>query len=132
MLFSTTQLSQRHNLNNNELFKLMHNGKAIERLNTKKILGIHFDENLSWSYHVNNVIQSSYATLRSFRQFKRFVPYKGRKSLAKTLIISKIRYCLVVYSQLPKYQIQRLQKTQNRVASYVLGWYVKEDDWLKR
>ena len=60
-----TQLSQRHNLNNNELFKLMHNGKAIERLNTKKILGIHFDENLSWSYHVNNVIQSSYATLRS-------------------------------------------------------------------
>ena len=50
MLFSTTQLSQRHNLNNNELFKVMHNGEAIERVNTKKILGIHFNENLSWSY----------------------------------------------------------------------------------
>ena len=24
----------------------MHNGEAIERVNTKKILGIHFDENL--------------------------------------------------------------------------------------
>ena len=46
MLFSTTQLSQRHNLNN-KLFKLMNNGKAIERVNTNKILGIHFDENLS-------------------------------------------------------------------------------------
>ena len=56
MLFSTTRLSQRHNLNNNELFKLMHKGKTIERVNTKKILGIHFDENLTWSYHVNNVI----------------------------------------------------------------------------
>ena len=88
----------------------MHNGEATERGNTKKILGIHFNENLSWSYHVNNVIQSSYATLRSLRQFKRFTPYKVRKSLAETLIISKIRYCLVVYSQLTKYQFNDYKK----------------------
>ena len=89
MLFLTTQLSQKHDLNNNELFKVMHQGEAVGRVNTKKILGIHFDENLSWLYH---------ATLRSLRQFKRFTPYKVRKSLAETLIVSKIRYCLVVYS----------------------------------
>ena len=99
MLFSTTQLSQRNNLNKNKLFKVMHNGEAIERVNTKKIFGINFDEILSWSYHVNNVIQSSYATLRSLRQLKCFTPYKVRKSLAETFIISKIRYCLVVHSQ---------------------------------
>ena len=58
-LFSTNQLSQRHNLNNSQLFKVMLNGEAVERVNTKKILGIYFDENLSWSYHVNKVIQSS-------------------------------------------------------------------------
>ena len=29
MLFSTTQLSQRHNLNNNEIFKVIHNSEAI-------------------------------------------------------------------------------------------------------
>ena len=63
--------------------------------------------------------------------FKRFTPYKVGKLLAETLIISKIRYCLIVYSQLPKCQIHRLQKTQNRVASYVLGQYVKEDDLIK-
>ena len=51
-LFSTTQLSHTHNLNNNELFKVMHCGKEIYRAHTKKILGIHFAENLSWSYHV--------------------------------------------------------------------------------
>ena len=37
----------------------MYNSEAVERVNKKKILGIHFDENLFWSYHVNNVIQSS-------------------------------------------------------------------------
>ena len=109
----------------------MHNGETIERVHTKKIFGNHFDENLSLSYHVNCVIQSSYTTLRSLCQFKHFSPYKVGKSLAETLIILKIRYYLVIYSQLLKYQIQRLQKTQNRVASYVLGPSVKEDNLIK-
>ena len=56
-LLLTTQPSQGHNLSNNELFKVMRNGEAVERVNTKKILGIHFYENLSWLYHVNNGIQ---------------------------------------------------------------------------
>ena len=130
MLFSTTQLSQKHNLNNSELFKVMHNGETIERVHTKKIFGNHFDDNLSWSYHVNCVIQSSYTTIRSLCQFKHFSPYKVGKSLAETLIISKIRNYLVIYSQLLKYQVERLQKTQNRVASYVLGPSVKEDNLI--
>ena len=77
ILFSPTQLIQRHNLNNNELFKVMHNGEAIERVKTKKILGIHFDENLSWSYHVNNVIRSSYATLEVFVSLNLLHPIKS-------------------------------------------------------
>ena len=74
----------------------MHNGEAVERVNMKKILGIHFDENLFWLYHVINVIQSSYETIRSLRQFKLFTPYEVHKSLAEILIISKNRYCLLV------------------------------------
>ena len=50
---------------------------------------------------------------------------------AETFLISKIRYCLVVYSQVPNYQIERLQKTQNRVASYELGRYTKQNDLIK-
>ena len=46
----------------------MHNGETIKRV----IKAIHFDENLFWPYHVNNVIQSFYAALRSPRQFKHF------------------------------------------------------------
>ena len=98
MLFTTAQLSEKHNLSNSELFKVMHTGEAIERVNTKKILENHFDENLSWSYLVNYVMQSTYATLRNVCQFNCFTPYKVSKSLAETLIISKYRYCSVVFS----------------------------------
>ena len=34
MIFSITQLSHRHNLNNSELFKVMHKDQAIERVNS--------------------------------------------------------------------------------------------------
>ena len=71
--------------------------------------------------HVNNLIKSSHAMLRSMRRFKRFTPYKVRKTLAEALILSNLRYCIPVYSQLPKYLIRRLQRTQNTVTDYVLG-----------
>ena len=86
MLFWATQLSQRHNLNNNELFEIMHNGKATERVNTKKILWINFDGNLSWPYHINNVIQSFYAAHRSLRQFKRFTSKKCQNEVVSYVL----------------------------------------------
>ena len=64
------------------------------------------------------------------RLFKRFTPYKVRKTLAETLILSNLRYCIPVYSQLPKYLIRRFQRTQNTIAGYVLGRYAKESDFI--
>ena len=62
----------------------MHNGEAIERVYGKKILRTHFDENISLPYHINNVIQSSYTTLRSLHQFKHFTTCKVPKLLTET------------------------------------------------
>ena len=31
----------------------------------------------------------------------------------------------MIYGQLPKYQINRLQRVQNTTAGYVYGWYAK-------
>ena len=130
MLFSSIQLSKRHNLNPPDKCKLIHNNEPVERLNSTKILVVQFDENLTWITHANNLIKSSHATLRSLRRFKRFTPYKVRKGLAETLILSNLRYCILVYSQIPKYLIQRFQRTQNNVAGYVLGRYAKESDFI--
>ena len=83
--------------------------KLLNVYGAQNFLGIHFDENLSWKDHVNNVVKSCYGTLRILRQFKRFTPLNVCKILAKTLVLSKISYCNVVYAQLPNYQINRLQ-----------------------
>ena len=117
LLFSSIQLSKRHNLSQPDKCQLMHNNEPFEWLNRTKILGVHFDENLTWITHVSNLIKPSHAMLRSLRRFKRFTPYKVRK----TLMLSNLRYCIPAYSQLPKYLIRSLQRTQNTVAGDVLG-----------
>ena len=76
MLFSSIQLSKRHNLNHPDKCKLIHNIEPVEQLNSTKILDAHFDENLTWITHIKNLIKSSHTTLRSQRLFKRFTPYE--------------------------------------------------------
>ena len=83
---------------------------------------------LSWKDHVNNVMKSCYGTLQILRQFKRFTSLNVRKTLAETLVLSKISYCNVAYAQLPNYQINRLQRIQNTAAGYVLNRYVHMTD----
>ena len=42
MLFLTTQLRKKHNLNNNELFRVMYNGEVTETVNMKNDFGNSF------------------------------------------------------------------------------------------
>ncbi|XP_057299344.1 uncharacterized protein LOC130629967 [Hydractinia symbiolongicarpus] len=98
-------------------------GMSIEQEENVKLLGIQFDQNLSWTCHINNVIKSSHSTLRALRKFSRFTPFHVRKTLAETLILSRISYGNVVFSQIPDYLICRLQKIQNMAAGYVLRRY---------
>ena len=59
MLFLSIQLSKRHNLSQPDKCKLIHNNEPVEQLNSTKILGVHFDENLTWITYVNNLINHS-------------------------------------------------------------------------
>ena len=65
------------------------------------------------------------------KQIKRFTPLNVRKTLAETLVLSKISYCNVVYAQLPNYQINRLQQVQNTAAGYVRNRYVHMTDAIE-
>ena len=106
-------------------------GKSIEQRDDVKLLGVQFDRHLSWTTHINNIIKSAQGTLRALRNFRRFTPFHVRKTLAETLILSKIHYCNVVYAQIPKYLIERLQRIQNIAAGYVHCRYATAHDVIK-
>ena len=129
-MFSTKQMSRYHPLDNTDTYSVVFNGNEaknkIERKDSMKILGMKVDQHLTWEEHVANVTKSSYDTLPSLKLLKRNTPCKLRKTLAEALILLKIDYGSVVYQDVPKFLIKRLQKVQTISAGYVLNRYTKE------
>ena len=95
-----------------------------------KLLGMKVDQHLTWENHISTIIKSSYDTLRSLKLLKRYTPFKLRKTLVESLILSKIDYGSVLYQNVPKYQIKRLQRVQTISAGYVLNRYANEADTI--
>ena len=104
------------------------NGKSIKQKPTAKLLGITFDCNLTWNEQTNIITKLTYGVLRVLKTFKRFTSFTTRKCLAESLVLSRVNHCNVVYNQMPKYLVKRLQRVQNCAAGYVLGRYANAVD----
>ena len=86
ILFSESQLAQKNQFSDSNTYQIKYNQKPVKRVQCTKLLGLYFDEYLSWKDHVNNVVKSCYGTFQILRQFKRFTPLNMRKTLAKSHI----------------------------------------------
>ena len=127
ILFSTPHMSKRHNLEST-VVEIRNNGEPIERIADMKVLGVRFNQHLTWRNHINATTQSCYLTLKSLRRFRRSADFKLRRSLAQSLIISRINYCNVLFSDAPQYLLKKLQKLQNAAARFVYGRHTNECD----
>ena len=130
MLFSTQQLSTRHNLDD-AFHSITNNNVKIDRVDVWKVLGIHFDQHLDWDIHFNKMLKSAYSKLYQLRKLRRFAPFKLRKHLAESLILSKIDYCNVLFYNAPDYRIKRIQKLIKSAAAFVYGRFATSYDVIK-
>ena len=103
MLFATNHVIRRFNLDDGDAYQLNIQGNSLERVIKSKILGVMFNQSLSWGDHVNNILKSCYSTLKSLSRLKKLTPFKLRKQLSEMLILSKVDYCSTVYADLPNY-----------------------------
>ena len=106
ILFSIRQMSQKHNLDNPELYTIKSKDTIIEREVTWKVLGIKFHQNSSWKDQIASLITEGYSTLRTLKKIKRLTLFHVWKMLAESLILSRINYGIVLYKNAPAYLIQ--------------------------
>ena len=95
----------------------------LERTDATKILGVNFQQQLNWDSQMNKIKRSCYSVLRTLHKIKWITPFKIRKHLSESLVLSKIDYCNSVSDPLTQAQEQRLQKVQNAAAAFVLNRY---------
>ena len=132
MVIATCQKSRAHNLGLSTYtppIKLKN--KCIERVDNFKLLGTWLNENLTWANHINNIIPSCYKTLATLRRIKIMTPQETKKSLAQSLVLSKLHFNDTVTYPLPAFLQKKVQRVQNAAASFVLNRFCSERDVLE-
>jgi len=127
MTICSSQLSRHHQIKERK-FMINCNGTTLDRVDKYKLLGMMIDDKFTFNEHIKKVLKECYSTLQILKKLKRYTSFKSRKMLVESLILSKIDYCNIIFIDLPKYQLNRLQKLQNISAGFVLQKYATQED----
>ena len=71
--------------------------KKIQRENCVKFLGVLLDANLSWKYHINELLKKLSRTLGLFYKIRYYVPLEILKQLHYSLFYSFFSYGITVW-----------------------------------
>jgi hypothetical protein len=82
-------------------------------------LGIFFDNNLSLKEQITHVTKSCFYHIKDFRRIRPVLDFETAKTVAASLIQSKLDYCNSLYLGLPTSNTARLQLVQNAIARVV-------------
>ena len=95
-------------------------GSEIPASPCAKNLGVYIDQDLSMAPQINHVLRSCNTQLRVLWSIRRFLSTEAAKTLAVSLILSKLDYCNSLYYGIPKNLLNQLQRIQNSAARFVL------------
>ena len=86
------------------------NGESLERVTCTKLLGVHMHEHLTWNNHIIELVTSSYGALAVLKKLRNLAPFRVKKQMVESLILSKLDYASTVFYPLPLCQQKRLQR----------------------
>lgn len=94
---------------------------AIEEVNDLKILGVHWNNKLTWDKHFHKIIKSCSQRLYIIRILKRVLPNQTLILVYHSLITSLLLYAAPLFSWLPCAIEYRLEKFQKRAHRLICG-----------
>jgi len=94
-------------------------GVGLPVADDTKVLGVVFNQHLTFHKHVSTVARSCNYHAQTIRHLRHLLTTELAQTLACSLILSKVDYCNVVLYSTPNYNIKMLQRVQNtRLGSY--------------
>jgi len=99
---------------------------AIKPSSTIKSLGVTLDRKLSFDAHVTNVCRLCYCHIRALRHVRESLPYDVARTVACSIIGSRLDYCNSLLAGTSKSNLVKLQRVQNTLAR-VINRQVKSD-----
>ena len=96
-------------------------GTEVTAAHTAKNLGVTFDQSLSFSDHVTEVVRRGTGVLSSLSHCKHSLPRSVLTTLVQAGAVSVIRYCISVYGGCGATQLARVQRLLNFGARVISG-----------
>ena len=94
---------------------------AINRRDQVKNLGVLFDQTLSFDLHIKEVTRVAFFHLRNISKIRSILSFKDSEVLIHAFVSSRLDYCNVLLSGLPKKSLRSLQMVQNAAARVLTG-----------
>ena len=94
-------------------------GHEIDRVPHTKSLGVHIDQNLSWSKHVNETAKMVSSGIGALKRLRPFICEDTAILLYRALIEPYFDYCCPVWDGLSNELADKLQKLQNRAIRVI-------------
>jgi len=112
VLFDENELHLPHNPSNVIGLERLHDNHVLKENRAYKLLGVYFDEHLSFDSHVNHIVSKLNKSLYCIRMAKNNINYNGLRSLYFALIHSHLSYCPSVLNCLSISNRNKLAKIQ--------------------
>lgn len=95
------------------------NGNIIECKQTAKLLGVKFDNFLTFKEHITTVAKISFNFLRNLYKIRNYISESTATLIVNAFICSKLDYCNSLLYGCPKYSIKKLQNIQNASVRFI-------------
>ena len=89
---------------------------SLSPVSTARNLGVIFDSTLSMSQHISAISKSCFIHIRDLRRIRNTLDLHTSKTIATSLIHSRLDYCNSLFLNLPSSQLNRLQLILNSAA----------------
>lgn len=119
MLITTKQ--KRAHLDN-DLLHLTYNSAVLSNTSCDKILGVHIDNNLTWSTHIENISKKITSNIWLLSRIKDYLTEKHRVQFYKSYIQPHIDYCNIIWGSTHQSNLDRLYKLQKRACRIIKNY----------
>ena len=109
--------SQRDNFKKYFPTKLL--DQDVTTTDSARNLEVEFDKDFNFVKHISKVCRSCYHHIRDLRRLRRCLTAAVTKTIATSLVSSKLDYCNSIRYSIPNREINKLQSVQNCLARVV-------------
>ena len=94
--------------------------KCLQNVSTQKVLGLHIDEHLTWTTHIDHLCSAISSKISLLRQLAEYVPVGVQKRFYQGYILPLIDYGSITWGTASNTNIERVSKLQKRAARIIL------------